>query len=62
MHSYDVESANGDSRFGLAELNEEPDSDDDFSRKSFGNGAPLNGAPPPNGKIHVERIRTNKVS
>lgn len=54
MHHYDLESANGD-RFGLAHLTEEPDSDDEHKRPSFGERQ-INGSPTI-GKIRSNRTR-----
>lgn len=60
MHNYDVESANGDSGFGLGELSEGHDSDDGYPRKSFGS-VTINGmAGSANGKVHVDRVRPSK--
>lgn len=62
MHNYDVESANGDSRFGLGDLAEDSDEEDGPKRTSFSdgiaNGHVTNGGPVrANNKVKMERVR-----
>ncbi|GAB7348796.1 hypothetical protein MBLNU459_g7516t3 [Dothideomycetes sp. NU459] len=57
MHNYDLESANGDARFGLGDLTEDSDEDPLNGRSSPNGHVASNGPVRANNKVKIERVR-----